>query len=129
MLMFFVLSSCISDTLFCLFCKLPVMIMTRIFNTFKSNVHVSIKKIPHTGDKASFDQYQKILVVRQNSPKNKLFCAAILHSLQAKVFKSETTSSHIFPKDSENVKSLDIGLLEMGAKKLLNRVNKFYKNP
>ena len=33
------------------------------------------------------------------------------------------------PKDSEYLKILDIGLLEMGAKRCLNGVNKWRKNP
>ena len=45
----------------------------------------------------------------------------ILHFLWAKVFKFETTSFHFFfPKDSENLKSLDIGLQEVGVKRRLN---------
>ena len=36
--------------------------------------------------------------------------------------------SLLFPKDSENLKSLDIGLREVGAKRRLNGVNK-WKNP
>ena len=68
------------------------------------------KKIPHTGDKnSSMDadcstNTQKILLVGQNSPKNKLF-----------------------PKDSKTIKSLDIGLQEVGAKKPLNGVRKWDK--
>ena len=31
----------------------------------------------------------------------------------------------LFPKDSENLKSLDIGLWEVGAKRRLNKVNKW----
>ena len=33
----------------------------------------------------------------------------------------------LFPKDSENPKSLDIGLWEVGAKRYLNGMNKFLK--
>ena len=40
-----------------------------------------------------------------------------------KIFKSESTSSHfLFPKDSENPKSFDIGLWKGGAKICLNGV-------
>ena len=43
--------------------------------------------------------------------------AAILHPLWTKAFQSETTSYHYFsPKDSQNLKSLHIGLAEVGAK-------------
>ena len=44
---------------------------------------------------------------------------AILHPLWAKVFKSETTSFH-FSRIWKIKKSLDIGLREVGAKRLLN---------
>ena len=44
---------------------------------------------------------KKILLVGQNLPKNKLF-----------------------PKDSKTIKSLDIGLQEVGAKRPLNGVRK-----
>ena len=37
--------------------------------------------------------------------------------------------SLVFPKDMENLKSLDIGLREVGAKIRLNEVNKGEKNP
>ena len=48
---------------------------------------------------------------------------AILDPFWAKVFKSETTSFHYFsPKDSKNLKRLDIRLREVGAKRMLNGV-------
>ena len=47
----------------------------------------------------------------------------ILHPLWAKVFKSEIISLYyFFPKNSENLKSLHIGLWEVGEKRPLNRV-------
>ena len=49
------------------------------------------------------------------------FAAAIVHPLWAKVFKYEITSFHyFFPKDSKNLKSLNSGLWEVGAKRLVN---------
>ena len=57
--------------------------------------------------------------------KQTFFCAAILDPLLAKVLKSETTSFHYFsPKNSKYLKSLDIELREVGAKRRFNRVNK-----
>ena len=37
--------------------------------------------------------------------------------------------SLVLPKDSENLKSLDTGLKEVGRKRHLNEVNKGEKNP
>ena len=76
-------------------------------------------------DANSSTHTKKILLVRQNSPKNHLFRAVILHPLWANVFKSETTCSQSFPKDSKNLKCLDIGLGKVGTKRLLNGVNKW----
>ena len=50
-----------------------------------------------------------------------------LHTVWAKVFKSETPS---FPKDSKNLKSLVIGLQEVGALQLIERIcpeGRFFK--
>ena len=77
-------------------------------------------------DEDSSTTTKKILFVKQNSP---FFCLAILYPLSAKVFKSETTSFHYFsPKDSENLKSLDIGLQEKGAKRRLNGMKRKQQN-
>ena len=76
-------------------------------------------------DADSSTNTKKILLVRKNSQKKKLFCAEILHPLWPKVFKSAITSFHYFsPKDSENLKSFDIGIWEVGTKRPLNGVRK-----
>ena len=58
---------------------------------------------------------KKILLVRQNLQKKTFFfCAAMLHPLWAKVVNSDTPSFHyFFPKDSKNLKNLDIGLRQL----------------
>ena len=86
-------------------------------------------KILHTDADSSTDN-KKILLVRQNSLKIIFFLRAIIHPLWAKVFKSETTSFNEFtPRIRKNLKSLDIGHREVGAKRCLNGVNKGEKNP
>ena len=63
---------------------------------------------------------------RQNSTKKIFFfCAAILHPLLLKVFKSETTSFHyFFSNESESLNILDIRLWEVGGNRSLNGTSK-----
>ena len=62
----------------------------------------------------------------KKSFKNFFFRRSDFTPFMRQVFKSETTSFHYFsPKDSENLKSLDIGLREVGVKRRLNGVNKW----
>jgi hypothetical protein len=69
--------------------------------------------------------YEEILLVRQNSSKIKLLVRGDFTPFMS---KSVQRWDHFFPlevpKDSKNLKSLNIGLLEMGAKRPLNRVRK-----
>ena len=70
----------------------------------------------------------EILLVRQNSPKNDLFLCGNFTPFISKSFQ---IWDHFFPllfhKNSKNLKSLDIWLREVGAKKRLNGVNKWKK--
>ena len=61
--------------------------------------------------------------------KSNFFCAAILHPLWAKVATQiwDRFFPLVFPKDSENLESLDIGLWEVEAKRSFNGVNKWSK--
>ena len=79
-------------------------------------------------DANSSTDTKKILLIRQNSPKNTIF----LHcNFTPFMRKSLQIWDHLFlllfPKDSENLKSLVIGLWELGAKRCLNGENKWKK--
>ena len=73
-------------------------------------------------DAESSNDTNKILLVGKIHP-------VILHPLWAKVFKSATIFFHYFsPRIPKNLKSLDIGLWKMGAKRCFNKVNKWINN-
>ena len=85
-----------------------------------------IRKTKHLSTNADRStNTKKILVVRQNSPKNKLLVRCNFTPFMSKRF---TIRDHffplLFPKNSEYLKSLDIGFQEVGAKKRLKGVNK-----
>ena len=107
------------------------------FNLFQLNwakwIHFT-KQICSTETAVSTDT-QKILLIRQNLPKTTTtkktyFCTAILHHLWAKFFKLESISFHYFSPRTLKIKqvwTLDFG--KGGAKRRLNGVNKWKKNP
>ena len=84
------------------------------------------------GDKASLDgcgqkhQYQKnpASKAKFTEKKKNKFLRRSYNIYEEKFSNLRPFSSIIFPKDSENLKSLDIALREFGAKRRLNRVNK-----
>ena len=90
-------------------------------------------KIPHTETKNLSNNVdistdtKKIPLVRQNSSKKK-FC----NNFSTFMSKSFQIWDHFcplhFPKDSENLKSVDIWLWEVGTKRHLNGVNKWKKS-
>ena len=92
------------------------------------------KQICSTETAVSTDT-KKILLIRQNLPKTTTtkktyFCTAILHHLWAKFFKLESIFFHYFSPRTLKIKqvwTLDFG--KGGAKRRLNEVNKWKKNP
>ena len=78
-------------------------------------------------DADSSNNSLKTLLVRQNSMNKKLFLRCNLIPFMNKSFQ---IWDHFFPivfhKDSKNLNSLDIGLWEVGVKRCLNRVNKWW---
>ena len=90
----------------------------------KSKVQsISNIKILHTGDKASPDQcgqqhqYQKNPASKTKFAKKLTFFAQRFYTLYEQKF---FLIHYFFPKDSVNLKSLDIGLQEVGATRLSN---------
>ena len=76
-------------------------------------------------------QYKKILLVRQNLPQKKIWKKTFFlrGNFTPFISKSFQIWDHffplLFPKYSENLKSLDIGLWEVGAKRHLNGLIKW----
>ena len=70
-----------------------------------------------------------LLSTSKSAQKPTFFWAATLHPLLVKVFLIwDHFFPLLFPKDSKNLKILDIGLREVGTKRRLNRVNKQKKS-
>ena len=94
--------------------------------SFKKKSRIRETKHLSTDADSSTDT-KTILLVRQISPKKKIFFF-LRGDLTPFMSKSFTIRDHflplLIPKDSENLKSLDIGLQEVGAKRRLNGVNK-----
>ena len=77
------------------------------------------KKFGHwtagSGGKKTFKRSEQMKKIRK-----KLFSPRRFYTLYEQKFSNPL----LFPKESENLKSLDIGLREVGAKRRLNGVNK-----
>ena len=72
-------------------------------------------------DADSSTDTKKILLVRQNSPKNYFFFRDNFTPFMSKTFQiRDHFFPALFPKVSENPKIIDLGPWEVGPKKLLN---------
>jgi hypothetical protein len=84
-------------------------------------------------DADSSTDTKKILLVRQNLPKNKLFCAAILHPFyEQKFYNLRPLLSITFPKGFRISKKFGHWTLGNGGKKTLKRseqIKKILKKP
>ena len=99
--------------------------------TYISDFHIGYQKSRiqetkhHSTDANSSTDTKKILLVRQNLSKIKLFLARWFTVFMSKKFQIlDHFFPLVFPKDSENLKSLDVGLWEVVTKRRLNWVNK-----